>query len=274
MKLDQIGIWSEIKLEIIKKYATAYTTVLSKQMWCKGYAYIDAFAGAGIHISKTKGEIIPGSPLNALDIDPPFIEYYFIDLDKERANIFEKIAKENPRVHAYQGDCNEILINKIFPIFTYDSYKRALCILDPYKINIKWETIKKASDLKTIDMFLNFSIMDANRNILFEDLSIAKPEDIARMNAFWGDDQWKELLYKKQKNLFGEVRQIKIDDFKKLALGFEQRLKKVAGFKNVPKPILMRNEKNGPLYYLYFASQKDVANKIVNDIFNKYRTEQ
>jgi len=55
MKLDQIGIWSETKLEIIKKYAGAYTTVLSKQTtWCKGYAYIDAFAGAGMHISKTK----------------------------------------------------------------------------------------------------------------------------------------------------------------------------------------------------------------------------
>lgn len=273
MKLDQIGFWSEIKLEIIKKYATAYTTVLSKQPWCKGYAYIDAFAGAGLHISKTRGEVIPGSPLNALDINPPFTEYHFIDLDKERANIFEEIAKQNPRVHAYQGDCNEILVNKIFPTLNYTTFKRALCILDPYTINIEWETVKKVADLETIDMFLNFSIMYVNRNILFEDLSLAKQEDIDRMNAFWGDESWKELLYVHQKNLFGEVQQVKIDDFKKLASGFEQRLKKVAGFKNVPKPILMRNEKNGPLYYLYFASQKDVANKIVNDIFDKYRME-
>lgn len=115
--------------------------------------------------------------------------------------------------------------------------------------------------------------MYVNRNILFEDLSLAKQEDIDRMNAFWGDESWKELLYVHQKNLFGEVQQIKIDDFKKLASGFEQRLKKVADFKNVPKPILMRNTKNGPLYYLYFASQQGVANKIVNEIFNKYRTE-
>lgn len=137
MKLDEIGIWSEIKLEIIKKYASAYTTVLSKQTWCKGYVYIDAFAGAGVHISKTKGEIISGSPRNALEVDPPFTEYYFIDLDKERANIFEEIAKENPRVHAYQGDCNEILVNKIFPTLNYATFKRALCILDPYTINIR-----------------------------------------------------------------------------------------------------------------------------------------
>ena len=86
-------------------------------------------------------------------------------------------------------------------------------------------------------------------------------------------EQWKELLYRKQKNLFGGVQQTKIGDFKKLASGFEQRLKEVAGFKNVPKPVLMRNIKNGPLYYLYFASQQDVANRIVKDIFDKYRME-
>jgi three-Cys-motif partner protein len=273
MKLDQIGFWSEIKLEIIKKYASAYTTVLSKQPWCKGYVYIDAFAGAGMHISKTTGGVIQGSPLNALEVQPSFTEYYFIDLDEERVNLFEGIAKENPRVHAYQGDCNEILVNKIFPKLNFATYKRALCILDPYKINIEWETIKKAADLKTIDMFLNFSIMDVNRNILVEDLLLAKQEDIDRMNTFWGDESWKELLYIRQKNLFGKIQQIKIDTFEKLALGFEERLKKVAGFKYVPEPILMRNTKNGPLYYLYFASQEGVANRIVNDIFDKYRME-
>ena len=273
MKLDEVGIWSEIKLEIIKKYASAYTTILSKEAWCRGYVYIDAFAGAGLHISKTRGEVIPGSPLNALDINPPFTEYHFIDLDKDKASVFESIAKENPRVCAYQGDCNEILVNKIFPKLNFATYKRALCILDPYKINIEWETIKKAADLKTIDMFLNFSIMDVNRNILVEDLLLAKQEDIDRMNTFWGDESWKELLYIRQKNLFGKIQQIKIDTFEKLALGFEERLKKVAGFKYVPEPILMRNTKNGPLYYLYFASQEGVANRIVNDIFDKYRME-
>lgn len=55
MKLDHIGIWSEIKLEIIKKYAHAYTSIMKKQPWCKGYVYIDAFAGAGKHISSQTG---------------------------------------------------------------------------------------------------------------------------------------------------------------------------------------------------------------------------
>ena len=271
MKLDKIGIWSEIKIEIVKDYASAYTKILSKKDWCKGYVYIDAFSGAGIHISKTTGEFIEGSPLNALNIIPPFTEYHFIDLDKEKIKLLEKIAKENPNVHLHNGDCNEILTEIIFSTLTYDTFKRALCFLDPYGLHLKWESIKMAADLKTIDIFLNFPIMDMHRNVLFEDLSTADPEDIRRMNAFWGDETWRDVLYAKQQDLFGNTHSLKIDNFKTLAHKFRNRLKNKAGFKEVPEPILMTNSRNGPLYYLYFASQQNVASKIVKDIFNKYR---
>lgn len=270
MKLDQIGYWSEIKLEIIKKYASAYTSIMRNQAWCKGYVYIDAFAGAGKHISRRTGEMIPGSPLNALEVNPPFTEYHFIDLVEKRADVFRQIAKKNPNVHAYLGDCNEILVTKIFSALTYDSFKRALCILDPYGLQLKWETIKAAADMKTIDIFINFPIMDINRNVLFEDPAKAKQEDIERMNAFWGDESWKQLLYREQETLFGETHHVRIEDYQALAKEFCKRLRQ-AGFNDVPKPILMTNKKNGPLYYLCFASQKGVAKDIVNDIFDKYR---
>ena len=99
--------------------------------------------------------------------------------------------------------------------------------------------------------------MDINRNVLFADFDKADPEDITRMNDFWGDESWKDLLYKEQKTLFGEIQHIKIESYNTLAKEFVKRLKKV-GFKSVPEPILMTDIKNGPLYYLYFASQKDV----------------
>ncbi len=31
MKLDEIGIWSEIKLDIIKEYANTFTTIMKSQ---------------------------------------------------------------------------------------------------------------------------------------------------------------------------------------------------------------------------------------------------
>ena len=36
MKCGEIGEWSEIKLEIIKEYAGAYTGILSKKEWFGG----------------------------------------------------------------------------------------------------------------------------------------------------------------------------------------------------------------------------------------------
>ncbi|MGH9850963.1 MAG: hypothetical protein ACREBD_14090, partial [Blastocatellia bacterium] len=61
MAFDQIGYWSEVKLDIIKEYAAAYSRILSAQKNPTLYhLYVDAFAGAGIHISKASGEFVPG----------------------------------------------------------------------------------------------------------------------------------------------------------------------------------------------------------------------
>jgi len=275
MKLDEIGIWSEIKLDIIKEYASAFTTIMRKQDWCKGYAYIDAFAGAGIHISRRTGEFIPGSPLNALEIENPFTEYRFIDIDKAKAEALEVLTREQSNIKVYPEDCNEALVKKIFPSLQRKSKKRALCILDPYGLHLYWETIVEAAKLRTTEIFLNFPLMDMNRNVLHKDLLSADPDQIERMNKFCGSEEWQEILYEedKQMSLFGDTYRIKVVDGNiKLGDWFRvERLEKAAGFKFVPEPVLMRNSKGGPLFFLFFASHNETGKKIVSDIFNKYR---
>jgi three-Cys-motif partner protein len=66
--IDEIGSWSEIKLEIIEKYLGAYTKILSQQDFINKYIYIDAFCGSGMHLSKIDFRNIPGSPFNAINI--------------------------------------------------------------------------------------------------------------------------------------------------------------------------------------------------------------
>ena len=83
LRIDEIGPWSEIKLQILKKYAGAYSQILTAQNRFT-HAYIDAFAGAGEHVGRSTGEFVPGSPLNALLVRPPFKEFYLIDLDPSR----------------------------------------------------------------------------------------------------------------------------------------------------------------------------------------------
>src|SRR5688572_25221301 len=118
---DEIGYWSEIKLEILKKYGHAYSTILSKHPNLY-HVYIDGFAGAGVHIRKGSDELIPGSPLNALHIVPPFKEYFLIDLDGDKVALLEKAVGNRPNVHVYRGDCNKVLLNDVFPKVRWENY--------------------------------------------------------------------------------------------------------------------------------------------------------
>jgi three-Cys-motif partner protein len=268
VKFDEIGYWSEIKLDIIERYAAEYSKILTAQRNFS-HVYIDAFAGAGVHISKTSQEPVLGSPLKALYVQPPFREFYYIDLDGEKVDTLKRLVGERADVHIYLGDCNDILLKDVFPKVQYEQYRRGLCLLDPYGLHLNWEVMETAGKMKSIDMFLNFPIMDMNRNTLWKNPDRVDSGAVARMNAFWGDDSWRNIAYATDRNLFGLPEK---EDNETIAEGFRKRLQIVAGFKHVPKPIPMRNLQGAVVYYLFFASQKSVANNIVEYIFDKYRS--
>lgn len=269
LKYDRIGIWSIIKLEIIQKYAQAYSEILSKQREVNlHHVYIDAFAGPGKHRSRETGEFVRGSPQIALEINPPFKEYHFVDIDSDRANELLLLTAQRPEAHVHHGDCNEVLLTKVFPKVNFKNFRRGLCLLDPYGLHLKWEVIKTAGQMKSIEMFLNFPIADMNRNVLWRNPESVPSVNIQRMNDYWGDESWKEIAYNTQNNLFGwKFKQ----DNQTIASAFRERLHEVAGFKHVSKPLPMRNSTRAIVYYLFFASQKPVADHIVSDIFDKYR---
>jgi three-Cys-motif partner protein len=275
LEFDKIGYWSVLKLEILKKYASAYTTIMRAQKNPSyHYSYIDAFAGAGTHLLKRTGEPVPGSPLNALAVNPPFSHFHFIDLDGSKATNLRKKIGNRSDVDIYHGDCNTILLEKIFPNIRYEDYRRALCILDPYGLHLNWKVIEQAGSMKTIEIFLNFPVADMNRNVLWHDPSRVASGHATRMTAFWGDDSWSSVAYvpSKQKKLFGgdEPDLLKAEN-DTVAEAFRQRLRKVAGFTYVPQPIPMRNSTNATVYYLFFASRNATAGTIVEKIFETYR---
>ena len=160
VNFDIIGYWSEIKLEIVKKYAAAYSTIISaRKNPSFSHVYIDAFAGAGKHISKSTGDFVLGSPQIALNTTPPFKEYYFIDIDGAKVAELNKIVANRPEAHVLRGDCNSKLLTDVFPNVMYKDFRRGLCLLDPYGLDLNWEVIKTAGQMKSIDIFLNFHII-------------------------------------------------------------------------------------------------------------------
>ena len=270
MKYDEIGYWSEIKLDIVREYATAYSRILAAQKSPSlQHIYIDAFAGAGMHISKSTGAFVKGSPMNALLIVPPFKEYHLIDLDSKKVGSLRSIAAEYPNVTIHEGDCNRLLLDVVFPRAKYPDYRRALCLLDPYGLNVNWEVLEKAGEMKSVEIFYNFMIMDANMNVLWRSPDKVQTSQVVRMDAVWGDHSWREAAYRKTPGLFGEIEEKATN--KAVIDAFRDRLKKIAGFEYVPEPIPMRNSKGSVVYYLFFASPNRTGAKIVKDIFDNYR---
>lgn len=272
VKLDRIGNWSEKKLEIVEKYAKAYSSILraKRQSWSYPI-YIDAFAGHGSNVLRDTGDIVDGSPLIMLKVEPPFQEYHFIEIKPDRISVLRDEVKkhvggETKEVFLYEGDCNKVLQEEVFRRVSSEDNIRALCFLDPKGLHFSWETVCAAAGTGKIDLFLNFSIFDANKNGFIRDLAELKTWQIERMDEFWGDRTWLDVAT--AGGLF-EDAMLKTVTNAEIAAAYRLRLRDVAGFEYVTEPFPMRNDKGSIIYYLYLASHVPVADKIATDIFRK-----
>ena len=269
-KFDEVGIWSELKLEIIDKYGAAYTKAFINAPRLRKY-YIDGFSGAGMHVSKRTGDRIEGSPARALRVVPPFDRLYFIDMNADKTAYLQGLCTGRSDVEIHTGDAN-IYLKSLLPTIQYRKYNRALCLLDPYGLHLDWEVIELAGQSKAVDLFLNFPIMDMNRNAFWRNPEEMPLDGITRMNRFWGGESWRQAGYapSRQTNLFSEPDIVKQPNSTVVA-AFRDRLKSVAGFRHVPEPVPMRNSNNAVVYYLFGAAANLTAGKIIEDIFEKHR---
>ncbi len=271
LRFDEIGEWSELKLSIVAEYGHGYTTAFKNNPSFKKY-YIDGFCGAGVHLSKQSGSEIEGSPARAMKVEPPFDGFYFIDMKKEKTSYLKGLCEGRTDVRIHTGDANHYLVKELLPKIQFKNYTRALCLLDPYGLDLDWEVMYQAGQSKAIDMFLNFPVMDMNRNAIWRHPEEVPASGIQRMNRFWGDESWRGAAYAEspQQKLWGEPDIVKQDN-EAIVTAFCERLGSVAGFEFVPEPLPMRNSTNAVVYYLCFASQKPVAERILTSIFSRYR---
>jgi len=270
MPEDTIGSWSMDKLGLLRKYLQAYVTVLKNQSWCKGYEYIDAFAGTGRPKTRDEQSYVNGSPRIALELPDPFTKYHFIETSDWRIKELEKLRGEftDRDIAIYAADCNEILRTTIVPSLPRDSYKRAIAFLDPFGMELDWITLEEVSRATTIEVLLNFPVMAINRNVRLRRKERISPAMRTRMDHFWGTSEWEAELFEDELTLFG-VQSVRIrQSGKELGLRFQSRVKQI--FPHCTVPVLMTNSKNAPLYCLIFAGHNQTGVKIANDIFGRF----
>lgn len=283
------GDWTEKKLECVYKYLGAYTKILSKTSF--RYAYIDAFAGTGYREIKDEdtGQILfpelvdsepesflAGSVIKSLEVKPPFDAYIFIERDTNKCSELDSMVKK-----LYQGLYSKIKIKNedaneyLSDLCRLDwSHHRAVLFLDPFGMQVKWNTIECIADTKAIDMWLLFPLGIGVGRLLKNNGQI-KDAWKNKLDDIFGTKEWFNEFYKLtiEDTLFGKEEKLSKDvDFEKIAAFFIKRLKTIFN-KVSDKPVRLVNSKNNPLFLLCFAAGNPAgaktAVKIADDLLKR-----
>ena len=281
------GGWTAEKLERIRKYLVAYAKIMQKQKF--RFAYIDAFAGTGYNSPRTKEEqeaplfpelagddatgFLDGSARIALKVEPRFTKYLFIEKDPGRFAELSKLKGEFP---ALASDI--VLINADSNAYLRDicenrrwEKNRAVLFLDPFGMQVTWDTMKAIAKTKAIDLWILFPLGIGVNRLLRRDAQISEGWQ-RRLDDFFGTPGWRNAFYetKAEASLFGmEAKTEKVADFDSISRFFVKRLEAI--FAGVAKnPLALLNSANTPLYLLCFAAGNErgakTAVKIAQDI--------
>lgn len=281
------GDWTAEKLERVRKYLVAYAMIMRKQKF--RFAYIDAFAGTGYNTPKVKKEegtvpfpefadaeavgFLDGSARIALKVAPRFTKYIFIEKDPKRFAELDKLKEEFPALAAdielVNADSNTYLRDRCEK-FRWDK-NRAVLFLDPFGMQVTWNTMKAIAKTKAIDLWILFPLGIGVNRLLRRDAQISEGWQ-RRLDDFFGTKDWRDAFYetKAEQSLFGmEAKTEKVADFDGIARFFVKRLETI--FAGVAKnPLALFNSANTPLYLLCFAAGNErgakTAVKIAQDI--------
>ena len=268
------GDWTSEKLERLRKYLKAYTTIFKGNERARNLfpVYIDAFAGTGYRIPShptteldmllpelaeaENQDFLKGSACIALEVEPPFREYIFIEQDTQRAQELENLKVEFPQrasaIKIVNRDANSYLKEWCASM---GLLTRAVIFLDPYGMQVEWSLIEAIAHTQKIDLWILFPLGVAVNRLLTRD---GPPPErwAASLTKLLGTEEWREVFYPHQKvlTLFGEESmQLKQADFEKISQFFVRRLQMI--FPAVaPNPLPLMNSRNNPLYLLCFAA--------------------
>lgn len=294
------GYWTEQKLNAFIKYVNAYLTIMNEQRGKYRWQilYFDGFAGSGSNNYPNQKKNEDENPLlDQLDpIDKDFIyqfqpyksaaervlsikqngfdAYYFIDNDRNACDALqERLSKftNNKNMHFICADANTTL--KRFAGYLHKNIKntKALVFLDPFGMQIQWESIK-AFQGTGCDLWILVPTGVIVNRLLNKDGELPH---LKKLETFFGIDEKeiRKLFYeeKEQRTLFGESIQLieKVNKpIEKIACLYLERLKTIFQY-TVRKPLTLKNIRNVPIYHFVFASNNQTAVKIANDIIGK-----
>src|SRR5258708_39208154 len=150
------------------------------------------FSWPGYSKVRDNDRVVLGSPLIALSLPDRFDSYVFADentesLDALRTRVSRLGHSVTPTY--IPGDANE-KVGRVLEVISKTPSKSTLsfCFLDPYKLNIHFETVRRIAEGRAVDFLILLALyIDANRNVSFY-----VAEGNRTIDLFLGDANWRQ----------------------------------------------------------------------------------
>lgn len=275
---------TERKLSCLRQYLAAYSIALQNKKFAR--IYIDAFAGTGSRtethaalpffgagVEQAVEVTTSGSARIALEATPPFHSIVLIEKDPSRVAALQAVIDEYPgaRASAREGDANET-VQRICR--RYDWHKermRGVIFLDPYGMEVSWETVKAIAATEALDCWYFFPLSGLYRNAPKDPRRLDQSK-IDALNRVFGTEEWRVDWYEQggeQTDMFGDLinNERRIFDVNRIEDWVQRRLATV--FRGtVLEPLRLSHPNGAPMASLFFAvsNPNRAAVKLATDI--------
>jgi len=265
------GAWTQGKLERVQKYLRAYLQIFKKGSKGEYFStiYVDAFAGSGYmqlpempesvlfpeefnELKSEAYEYSKGSAVRALEIDPGFSQYLFVERDPHLATELRAVSERHSgkKIQIVTDDAN-VAIQQWCTKTDWEQ-TRAVVFLDPFGMQVDWKTVEALAATSGTDVWILFPIFAVNRMLVKH----SKPPESwgTRLTTVFGTPDWENEFYvvERSRLIDGVVSVQKTADVQKISDFYVGRLRRI--FAGVSEPLVLRNSKGTPLFLLVFAA--------------------
>jgi three-Cys-motif partner protein len=201
--------------------------------------------------AEAAAEYSKGSAVRALEIDPGFAEYVFIERDARRAAELEELRRRfsTKVIQVVNSDAAQALSQWLSD--TDWRKNRAVMFLDPFGMQVEWSLVQAIAATRAIDLWMLFPIFAVNRMLA---RSGRLPDSWReKLNRVFGTEDWEQKFYISQATLLdGITATEKVANIALIQEFLLDRLRSV--FSAVADPLTLYNSRGSPLFLLCFAA--------------------
>ncbi len=258
LPVEKVGEWAKEKHDLLRFYVGISSGVRKNFNTRSQASYIDLFSGPGRSIVKETKEIIDGGAIVAaresIDRfkDAHFSTYHIADVEASLVEACEsrlRLLTESSNVKSYKGPAASTVKQICRELNPYGLH---FAFLDPYNLGeLDFSIIKSLAGFTRMDMIIHVSVMDLNRN-----LGIYLSEKSDELDRF--APGWRNAVDTNTSN--GNIRHQIYEYWISLIKGLGL---------NSSTPgteVLIRNNKQAPLYWLVFIAKHDLARRFWQEV--------